>query len=116
LVSPSVCAEWDTDERKFIFLRSRHAKKPKRGDFAMHAVSNYPAGAAKTRSTLELTGITGAQAEWVLAAIWRILETYSLASPIVEVAPVNGQFDISLTFGSAKDCALVENCLPNNTH
>jgi len=82
----------------------------------MDAMPNYLAGAARAPSTLELTGVTGAQAERVLAAIWQILEAYSLASPIIEVNSVNGEFDISLTFGSAKDCALVENSVHKNTH
>lgn len=82
----------------------------------MDVMPNYVVGAARAPSTLELAGMSGAKAERLLAAIWRILEAHSLASPIIEVNSANGLFDISLTFGSAKDRGLVENSLPNNTY
>lgn len=72
---------------------------------------NCVGGAARASSTLELAGIRGAKAERFLVAIWRILEAHSLASPIIEVNSAIGLYDISLTFESAKDCALVENSL-----
>jgi hypothetical protein len=72
----------------------------------MDLMPNCGVGAAGASSTLELAAIGGAKAERLLiAAIWRILEAHSLASPIIEVNSVNGLFDISVTFGSAKDCA-----------
>jgi hypothetical protein len=74
---------------------------------------NYVGGAARACSTLELAAIRGAKAERLLVAIWRILEAHSLTSPVISVNSANGLFDISLTFESAKDCALVESSLPS---
>lgn len=82
-------------------------------DFAMDG--DVP-DAALASSTLELARIAGDKAERLLAAIWRILEARSLPTPIMEVDCTNGLFDISLTFGSARERVLLESSLPNNTH
>jgi len=66
--------------------------------------------ALRAQSTLELEGLSMAQAERLLAAIWCVLEAHALASPSMEVRSAAGLIDISLTFGSAEDCSIVSAC------
>jgi hypothetical protein len=83
--------------------------------FAMEGLSKYLVNAARPSSRLEVARIRAGNAERLLAAIWCILETHSLTPPVIDVDFANGLFDISLTFRSARDCALVENSLPHDT-
>jgi hypothetical protein len=46
--------------------------------------------------------------ERLLARIWQLLEEQAIASPAVEVRNANASIDITLTFQSAADCALIE--------
>jgi len=63
----------------------------------------------RASSKLELVGLSMDQAERLLAAIWCVLEAYSLATPTVEVRPAAAAdlTDISLTFRSVEDCSIV---------
>jgi hypothetical protein len=59
-------------------------------------------------STLQRHGMTAAQAERFLATTWCILEERGLATPQMAVRQAGALIDISLSFSSAEDCALIE--------
>ena len=56
---------------------------------------------------MQLKGISASDGERLLAAIWRVLEEHTLASPLVEVRFGEGTIDIALTFQSTGDRAVV---------
>ena len=76
----------------------------------MHGMPNH---AFRASSALHLRGIALKEAERLLTAIWCVLEAHALPSPTLEVREVGpgaSLIDISLIFGSAEDCSLVQRC------
>jgi hypothetical protein len=69
-------------------------------------------------SRLDLVRLSVDQAERLLAAIWCVLEAYSLATPTLEVRPAAAAdlIDIILTFRSAEDCSIVRACWRSPWH
>jgi hypothetical protein len=66
---------------------------------------------------LQLTEISEAEAERLLAAIWCILEAHALGSPMMHIrSSAKGLLDLRLIFRNAEDCALVEANLPMIQH
>jgi hypothetical protein len=63
---------------------------------------------SSTSLILQFKGISEAEAERLLALTWRILERRALMLPRVAVRSTNGSVDITLTFESAGDRAVVE--------
>jgi hypothetical protein len=79
----------------------------------MHLSHASGARRAPISTLLEVTKISEAEAERLLAAIWRILEAHALGSPMMDVrSPAQGLIDLRLIFRNAADCALVEANLP----
>ena len=77
----------------------------------MDHTSNCTIDRRGTPSTLELRGMTGAEAERRLAAIWCVLEAHALTSPTLEARSTDALMSIILTFESAHDCQLVTTAL-----
>jgi hypothetical protein len=81
------------------------------GCWRMDRVPNCTTGGGGALSTLELTEVTGAEAESRLAAIWCLLEAHALTSPTLKTRSTNTLMSISLTFKSKCDCELVKTAL-----
>jgi hypothetical protein len=62
-------------------------------------------------STIRRNGMTAAEAERFLAATWYVLEEQGLATPLLTPRQAGALLDISLSFSSAQECALMENRL-----
>lgn len=62
---------------------------------------------SSTSLILQFTGISEAEAESLLAATWCALERHDLVSPLVDVRSRKRSVDITLTFQSAGDRAMV---------
>lgn len=56
---------------------------------------------------MQFTGISEAEAERLLAVIWRALEEHALATPRLNVRSANASINITLTFQSAEEMASV---------
>jgi hypothetical protein len=52
--------------------------------------------------------MTATEAERFVATSWCVLEEHGLATPIMAVRQARTSIDVSLSFSSAEDCALVE--------
>jgi hypothetical protein len=63
---------------------------------------------SSTSLTMKFNGIEVSDAERLLAAIWRVFEEHTIATPLLDVRSANASIDIRLTFQSAEDLALVE--------
>jgi hypothetical protein len=59
-------------------------------------------------SSMRFHGIDEAEAERLLAAIWRVLEENDLATPQLHVRSAKTSIDVTLTFQSAQELALVK--------
>ena len=59
-------------------------------------------------STMERSGMTAAEAERFVATAWCVLEEHELATPVVAARQSGVLLDISLSFSTAADCAVVE--------
>jgi hypothetical protein len=80
---------------------------------------SHASGARRAPRTtlLQVREIGEAEAERLLAAIWRVLEAHALGSPMMDVrSPAKGLLDLRLTFRNAEDRALVEANLPMIEH
>jgi hypothetical protein len=63
---------------------------------------------SSTSLIIQFNGISEADAERLLAVTWCTLERHALVSPLVAVRSAKALVDITLTFESARDCAVVE--------
>ena len=57
---------------------------------------------------MQFAGISKTDAERLLAAIWRALEEHGLATPRLHVRSAKGSIDVTLTFQSAGEMALIK--------
>jgi hypothetical protein len=56
---------------------------------------------------MQFTGISKTDAERLLAAIWRVLEEHGLATPRLHVRSAKTSIDVTLTFQSPAEAALM---------
>jgi hypothetical protein len=57
---------------------------------------------------MQFTGISEADAERLLAAIWCVLEEHDLATPRLHVRSAKKSIDVTLTFQSPRELALIK--------
>jgi hypothetical protein len=62
-------------------------------------------------SSMQVNGIDESEADHLLAAVWCVLERHALATPLLDVRSANRFIDITLTFHSPGDCAVVKAAL-----
>ena len=65
-------------------------------------------GSGSPEIEIQFNGIGDAEAERLVASIWRVLEEHSIPTPLVDVRSADARIDITLRFRSADDRALVE--------
>jgi hypothetical protein len=56
---------------------------------------------------IQFNGIDVSGAERLVASIWRVLEEYSITTPLMDVRSASASIDITLRFRSEEDRALV---------